>query len=191
MRFFYQEKNIIRRLFLIIGRHKAGFIICLFLVSAIPTAFAQQETNYAVKANIIYHFTKYIDWPSDKKSGDFIIGVIGNTALYNELKKNIANKMVVNQKIVIKKFSALAAGLNCQVLFIGDDESDNIKKIVSATTGSATLLISESDGLAKRGSCINFVIVADHLKLEINKDNIEERGLSIASELLQLGKIIK
>ena len=167
------------------------FIPLFFFLLYTPDVQAQDETNYAVHANIIYHFTKYIDWPADKKSGDFIIGVAGNPELYDELRKNITGKMAGNQKIVIKTFSSSASSFNCHILFIGGDESSSIKKIVSKTTGAPILLVSESEGLAQKGSCINFVIASDHLKLEINKTNIEQRNLDIASELLQLGKIIK
>ena len=150
-----------------------------------------QNLDYAVHANIIYYFTKYINWPPSKKSGDFLIGVIGDSPLYDELKKSIAGKMAGNQKIVIKKFSSSARGFNCHILFISDDESNSIKKIADRTAGNPVLLVSESEGLALKGACINFVIVSDHLKLEINKNNIGERDLGIASELLQLGKIVK
>jgi hypothetical protein len=66
-----------------------------------------------------------------------------------------------------------------------------VKKIAATTRGTSTLLVSESDGLARKGSCINFVLIEDHLKLEINKNNIEERDLSIATELLSLGILVK
>ncbi len=121
----------------------------------------------------------------------FIIGVTGNSPIYEELKKDIADKMVGNQKIVIKTFSSWASSFVCHILFIPDEESGRIKNIVAKTAGTSTLLVSESDGLAQKGSCINFVVVSDHLKLEINKSNIEQRNLEIASELLQLGQIIK
>jgi hypothetical protein len=150
-----------------------------------------QTTDYAIQANIIYRFTKYIDWPDSKKTGDFIIGIVGDSPLTDELKNFIATKMAGGQKIVIKKYSASAETYNCHILFVSEDESSSLKKIAGRTAGNPVLIVSESDGLALKGSCINFIIVADHLKLEINKTNIEQRNLSIASELLQLGKVIK
>jgi len=155
------------------------------------TAHAQQPADYAIQANIIYRFTKYIDWPENKKTGDFIIGIVGDSPLTDELKSFIANKTVGNRKIVIKTFPSSAEAYPCHILFISEDESSSLKKIAARTSGSSLLLVSESEGLAQKGSCINFVIVADHLKLEINKNNIEERNLNIASELLQLGKLVK
>lgn len=152
---------------------------------------AQQATDYAIHANIIYQFTKYVDWPESKKSGDFIIGIMGESPLFDALNTFITNKTVGSQKIVLKRFSRSETSFNCHVLFIGDEDGGSLKKIAALTRGAPILLISESAGLALKGSCINFIVVNDHLKLEINKNAIEQRGLSIATELLSLGIIVK
>jgi hypothetical protein len=152
---------------------------------------AQQNVNYNLYANIIYRLTKYVDWPDDKKKGDFVIGIIGDSAFYDEIRNFTANKMVGNQDIVVKVFSTSAASYNCQILFISEDESGSLKKIAALTVRNSTLLISASAGLAHKGSCINFIIVDEHLKLEINKNNIEQRNLGIATELLSLGIPVK
>jgi hypothetical protein len=169
---------------------RSFWLVLLFLFYSSGSLQAQED-NYSIHANIIYHFTKYIDWPSAQKTGDFVIGVAGDSPLYEELKRTVANKKVGNQKIVIKKIRASSSFFNCHILFVSDDESESIKKIAARTTDTSTLIVSESEGLAQKGSCINFSIVSDHLKLEINKNNIEQRNLSIASELLKLGKIVK
>lgn len=174
-----------------------AFLSKIFLLSTLLVLLgvfkmnAQQNVNYAIDANIIYRFTKYVNWPNDKKKGDFIIGIVGESPLYDELKKVTADKWVGNQKIVIKEFSSSTTSFTCQILFVSEDKSNSMKKIASITDRSPTLLVSESDGLARKGSCINFIIVDERLKLEINKANIEDRHLDIASELLSLGTIIK
>jgi hypothetical protein len=166
---------------------------CFLLILAFQSSekIQAQDKDYSVHANIIYRFTRYIDWPAAQKTGDFIIGIVGDSPLYDELKKTMTNKTVGDQKIIIRKFSSSAVSFNCEILFISEEESENIKKIVLRTANQPVLLLSESDGLAEKGSCINFNIVSDHLKLEINKSTILQRNLSIASELLQLGKIVK
>ena len=171
--------------------YKIFFLSNLFFLLGIFKTQAQQNDNYALYANIIYRVTKYINWPDDKKSGDFVIGIIGDSPLYDEIKSFTVNKTVGNQRIVIKTFSSSASSYNCQILFISESESRSLKKIAKVTGGTPTLLISESNGLANKGSCINFIIVDEHLKLEINKNNIEERNLDVASEFLVLGTIVK
>jgi hypothetical protein len=166
------------------------FLILLTLSSS--ALRAQQDQDYAVHANIIYHFTKYINWPDEKKSGDFVIAVIGDSPLFEKLKTLIGvNKSVGGQRIVVRKYAASTQSFNCHILFIGEDESSMLKKIAAGTTASSILLVTESEGLARKGACINFVIVDDRLKLEINKKNIEQRDLGIATELLNLGTVVK
>ncbi|GAB3911294.1 YfiR family protein [Mucilaginibacter boryungensis] len=166
--------------------------VCLSIVllGFAKTCSAQLATDYKVHANIIYRFTKYIEWPESKQTGDFVIGVLGDSPLYEELGTLTANKSVGNQKIVVKKVSPGAASYTCQMLFISQDESRSLKRISLLTQDQPVLLITEENGLAKKGSCINFIIVDEHLKLEINKNNVLSRSLNIASELLKLATIV-
>ncbi|GGA85330.1 hypothetical protein GCM10011511_05450 [Puia dinghuensis] len=150
-----------------------------------------QDKNYTVYANIIYRFTKYVDWPGSKKTGDFVIGIVGDSPLYDDLKSFIVNKTVGNQKIVVSKMSTSANAYPCQLLFITEQESGSVKRIAQLTAGEPILIVSESGGMAHRGACINFTTVEEHLKLEINKSNIDQRNLRVASELLELATIIK
>jgi hypothetical protein len=165
-------------------------LICILLIS-ISKVQAQNETDYTIQATIIYRFTKYIDWPANRKSGDFIIGIVGDSPLYDDLKDFIGNKTVGNQKIVVAKMTGSKNYSNCHILFISEEESGNLKKIAELTAGDPVLLITEYNGLAHKGSCVNFITINDRLKLEINKSNADERNLHIASELLDLAIIIK
>jgi hypothetical protein len=175
-----------------IRRIAGAFCISFLLLGGAFTSHAQSGTDYAVHANIIYHFTKYINWPEDKKSGDFVIGIVGESPLFDKLKLLFSsNKSVGGQRIVLRRYQPSSRTFDCHILFIGDDESSSLKKIASGTAASSILLVTESDGLARKGSCINFVIIDDRLKLEINKKNIQDRDLEIATELLNLGTVVK
>lgn len=170
---------------------------CLMLFPLVLLMFlsmkgqAQQTDDYAIQANIIYRFTKYIDWPEFKKNGDFVIGLVGDSPLAEALESFLVNRTAGSRKIIIKRFSTSSDVFNCHILFISEQKSGSLKKIALQTAGNPVLIVTEADGLAQKGACINFTIVNDHLRLEINKNNIEQRDLSIASELLQLGKVVK
>ena len=165
--------------------------IYMFVVTPFMHGHAQTTMSYAVHANIIYHFTKYVDWPEAKKLDDFIIGIVGHSPIFIELKKISVNKMAGTQRIVVKKFPASQETFDCHILFISEDESTSLKRITKRTEGKPVLLVSEAEGAASRGTCINFTIVSDRLTLEINKSNIQQRKLNLASELLKLGVIVK
>lgn len=175
-----------------IGRKcKRVVVMMLFSISPFLNGKAQNTINYSVHANIIYHFTKYIDWPDKNKTNDFIIGVIGETMLFDELKRITGNKKAWNQRIVVRRFSPSQTTYDCHILFLSEEESSSLKKITARTEKDAVLLVCEEKGAAAKGACISFNVVSDRLKLEINKNNIDQRGLSIANELLRLGTLVK
>jgi len=161
---------------------------CLFLCIRC-SAYAQTSVNHAVQANIVYRFTKYVDWPDERKRGEFIVGVIDDDELTVELAKLTRNKSVGNQPIVIKTFSP-DERFDCHILFISENNSSAVKRIAKATAGKPILIVSEHNGLIYKGACINFVIVQDHIRLEFSKSNIQDRRLNIATELLSLGDVV-
>ncbi|MEO8147817.1 MAG: YfiR family protein [Bacteroidia bacterium] len=167
-----------------------ALVLSVFFLCKLCSVAHAQTVDYSVHANIIYHITKYMQWPVNKSQPDFVIGIIGETPLYDELQKATLNKAIGNQKIIVKHISASQSAYTCQIIFISEDESRSLKTIADQTQSSPVLIITEKTGLALKGACINFIIDDDHLKLEINKNNIEQRNLKIASELLSLGVIV-
>lgn len=165
--------------------------IILALLFIVFICQAQQSYDYKVHANIIYHFTKYMEWPyEDGGSENFTIGVVGDTRLYAELKTLTANKSVGDQKIIVRNISGDGPFTNYHMLFLSQGESNNLKKIELMVRTQPVLLITENIGLAKKGSSINFVTVGNRLKLEINKKSILSKDIKIASELLKLATIV-
>ena len=173
-----KKKNIIRNLALVL----------LLLRLTVSTCKAQ--VNYSIHANIVYHLTKYMEWP-DNKQETFVIGIIGETPIFEEFQRSTENRVTRNRKIIVKAMSAKDVKYDCQILFISEDESKHLKRIVEITKHQALLIITEQEGLGLRGSCINFNIDDNHLILEINKKNIDAKNIKVASELLTLGKIIQ
>ncbi|MDX2196771.1 MAG: YfiR family protein [Cytophagales bacterium] len=158
------------------------FTVCTYIALA-------QEVNYKVHAMFMYHFTKYVEWPDAKKSGDFVIGVVGSSDINKELETIAATKKAGAQSIVVKKISASDAA-TCHMVFIPSSQSSNLDDVLQSGGGKPVLIVSEKNGLCKKGSNMNFVIVDDKLKFEINKASIENNGLKISGELLKLGIVL-
>jgi len=59
-------------------------------------------------------------------------------------------------------------------------------EILSAVQGKNTLLITEKNGALLEGSAINFVILADKIKFELQADNITKYGLKYSSKLQEM-----
>jgi hypothetical protein len=149
-----------------------------------------QEVNYKIHAMFMYHFTKYIDWPENKKSGDFVIGVYGNSDIIKELEATAISKKAGGQQIVIKKLNSASEASQCHIIFISSSHSGEMDAIQQSIGSKPVLMVSEKAGLAKKGSGINFIIADDKLRFEINKSNIEGKTLKVSGDLLKLGIIV-
>ena len=160
----------------------------LFLVITlgVPSNVQAQTTDYKFHSVFIYNFTKYIQWPASHQSGEFVIGVLGNSPISADLEKMAANKMVGAQKIVIKKFKSLSEAAECHILFIPNNANLNFEDIQTKFKGKPTLLITEKSGLAQKGSGINFVLQDNKWKFELNEAATQSAGLKVSKELSKL-----
>jgi hypothetical protein len=142
------------------------------------------QTSIAqAQAVFIYNFTRLTEWPSDFKTGDFVIGVYGSGETFGEIKNFTTGKMVGNQPIAVTKFTGIDNIKKCHILFVSFGKTKEMPAILSALGGSKTLIITEKKGAVEEGAAINFVIVDDKLKFEIKMSNATKMGLKIHSNL--------
>jgi hypothetical protein len=169
---------------------KINFLFYLFiLIFGISNAKAQ-AVDYSVYANIIYRFTKYIEWP-DQKSGEFVIGVIGESSLDEELQKLTAGKTAGGRPIKIVSYAGNESSFPCSILFVIADESSQLKYVLAITKDNPVFIITDKKGFSLKGACINFSMANGHLELEMNKKNIEQRHIKVATELVGLCKVVE
>ncbi len=138
----------------------------------------------------MYNFTRYIDWPAEKKVGDFKIAILGNSPLTEELRTVASKKNVGAQKILIKNISSLTDE-DFHIVFISAEKSAELGGVLSKYRDESTLVITDKKGLIQNGAGINFSIENGKLIFEINKGNIEKNGLKVSSQLLSLGKQVQ
>ncbi len=146
------------------------------------------EKESDLKAAFIYNFTKYIDW-GVPVSDPFIIGVVGQSPVYNSLQQIAETKTVNEKKIVIMYFNNPDEITSCNILFIASNAPFSLSSVL-IRTGRGMLTISEEPGFAELGTAFNFVVDHDKLKFEANVNSINEAGLKASSKLLKLATIV-
>jgi hypothetical protein len=157
-------------------------------------AWAQSKveaTEIKIQSIFIYNFTKYINWPEEYNRGDFVIGVLGDADLTEELYKMAKTKNVGNRRMVVKKYAEVAdIEGRCHILFIPAGSSSLLSSALKKTKGQPTLVITHKDGLGRAGSQINFVSSNGKFRFEININALEKNGLKCAQQLKSLAIII-
>ena len=151
-----------------------------------------EDPNLQFKKTFIWAFTKYIEWPSSYATGDFVIGILGDSPLQNylgQLKDKYGD--VEGQNIEVRIFSSVSKIEKCHILYIPDEKSNELNSVIAKLKGKSTLIITEGEGLARQGAIINFVVRDNKIKFEINKKTAESYSLQVSSVLSDLGILIE
>ncbi len=164
------------------------FSICALMLN-VPLK-AQDRPEHELHAMMIYNFLKYIQWPGDKNSGDFIIGVLKDDNVYNTLNTWYGNKERGGKKFIIKNFNSAAEITECQLLYVGSSASNQFGDVLGKLGSNATLTVSNKRGLGEQGSCINFKVMDGRLKFELNQSAMDKASLKTSSQLTAMAILI-
>lgn len=135
-------------------------------------------------SSCLYNFSKYINWPAERKTGDFIITIVGSKDLYSEMTKLTQNMMVGLQPIQVKYCSSASEISGFQhIVFVSSWQSGKISLVLQKTAGSNTLVVTETEGMIDKGAMINFIPVDGNMQFEIRKESLSKRNLTASSVL--------
>jgi hypothetical protein len=87
----------------------------------------------------------------------------------------------------VKTFNSVDEIDNCHILYIPASKSYELAQVIGKLSGKSVLVVTDKEGLATQGACINYIKDGDRIKYELNKKNIEKRGMVISSSLVTLG----
>ena len=167
---------------------KAGlltFLAVLFLSVGVNA----QSKDYTFHSVFVYNFTKYIEWPDAGK--EIVIGVHGGDAQVMQAFEKMAQaKSVGDKKFVVKAINKPEDAAVCHLIFIPDDESEKAAAYSQKFAGAPKLIVTEREGMIKKGGLINFVTVDGKLRFELNQRALDKAGLKVSSQLLGLAILV-
>lgn len=165
----------------------------LLVVAALSvggSTFAQERSVEEVYSMMVFNFAKYVLWPDHAESGEFVIGVVGNPDIYNTLNGWYGGKPRGSKTYVIKKFNSASEVTDCHVLYIDKSKSGEFDSVNNKVKGKGTLVITDKNGLGEKGSGINFKMVDNKLKFELNQKAIEASNLKVSAALSSMAILI-
>lgn len=163
----------------------------VLLLSGFSSKYQKEASEYDLKAAYVCNITKFIYWNSHLPGDEFIIGVLEPSPVYRSLTEIAKTKLVNDKKIVVKKYTKLEEIDQCHILFIPENTSIPLQKILARAQAKNILTISEQPGYGSLGSAINFVTINDKLKFEVNLKTLESIGLKASAQFLKLAVVIE
>src|SRR5687767_4351168 len=96
---------------------------------------AQDRPAHEDYSMMVFNFTNYVQWPDHSASGEFVIGVIGNTDVYNTLNTWYGGKPRGSKTYVVKKFNNASEVTDCHVVFIDKTKSGEFDGVNARVSG--------------------------------------------------------
>jgi hypothetical protein len=168
-----------------------GLLACVALAPGVNGAEAAPE--YQVKAVFLFNFTRFVEWPPQAfatPGGPFVIGILGDDPFGARLDDVTRNERIGEHPLIVRRYRHAEEIGDCQMLFVGRDESAGLGKVVERLNHRAVLIVSEIEGSAEHGAMIQFATESSHVRLRINADAARGAGLVISSKLLHLAEIV-
>lgn len=147
-----------------------------------------QTFNQKENAVYIYNFVKNTEWV--QKKSPYIIGVIGETPVENELKNIFAKK---NIPIVIKHITILESK-SVDVILVAESSSKSLKEIHKLTEKLPILIITEKPDLNYSGACLSLFMDEDDdfkTKYQLSPFNLRSRGLVMNQQIINNAILVR
>lgn len=165
--------------------------ISLVLVLFILVTYSHlQAQNYQSHSVFLFSFTRYVQWPDEMNKGDFDILVLGDSPITPELKKMASMKKVGERPIKIYNINATSEIRKCNILFVPADKSGQLPDILAKVGSNSILVVTEREGLATKGSGINFITKEGKLAFEMNQAALTKQKLRASIELTRIAIVI-
>jgi YfiR/HmsC-like len=166
-------------------------VALLSCASAFSMADNNQATEYKVKAAFLYNFSRFVTWPENtpQENGKFNLCILGSDP-FRELLNPLSGKSIHNSSLNIKRLATLDQEHTCQIIFISQTGNRNLKHIMSVLKKQPVLTVSDIEDFTAHGGIIQFKLVGNKVRFNINIDNASQAGLTISSKLLSLATIV-
>jgi hypothetical protein len=170
-------------------------LVMLFFVS--PSNLAAQQpkaSEIEVKAAYLYNFGRFVQWSpaaAASKGNSFPICVFGQDPFGAVLDTTLSGESIDGKAVVAKRVSKAQDALDCRVLYISASEDSRLKEILVGLDKAGVLTVSDIPQFSQRGGMIQFVVVANKIRFEVNLMSAQEAGLTLSSDLLKVAVTVR
>ena len=165
------------------------------MLGAAPHVYAGSlsDREYAIKAAFLYNFANFVEWPEATfRDSDtpLIVGILGEDPFGHHLDA-LKGRRVKGRTLEIKHFTRTEDIIACHILFVSTPQQNPHAQVCEALKDTPVLTVSdELEAFPQSGCIINFIIVKNKIRFEINRTPAERVGLNISSQLLSVATVI-
>lgn len=158
--------------------------VILILIGLCIYQFSSSQTTEKYKAVHIYRLTQNINWRLNTQPDKYIITVIGNSPINWELNSVSKSPKATRPRVEVRKAVSVDKIEQSHIVFIPKSKSSMINDVILKLEGKKTVIISDNLTKYINGIDINLSFQSNTLKLEIDKNNMEQKGLKLNEAII-------
>jgi YfiR/HmsC-like len=144
-----------------------------------------------VRAAFLYNFTKFVDWPASaqKSAEPFRMCVLADAEFTRAVETIIGGESVLGRPLVLITPETPEVARACQLLFVAHAEPEGARYL-AAVRDYPVLTVGDAPRFLDAGGAIQFVLVDQRVRFDINLVAAERAGLRVSSNLLRVARTI-
>jgi hypothetical protein len=148
--------------------------------------------EYQVKAAYLLNFARFVEWPADAlpTSSPITIVVIGDDSFGGALEEVLRGKSANGHPIHLRHQRWNDALTQYQIVFISASEESHLPEILRYLGLASVLTVSDIDRFSLRGGVVEFRMVGNRVRFDINRTPAIAARLTISSKLLSVARAV-
>ena len=177
------------------GVPRRGLVLCALLAVVLSGRRAPAETyadEYQVKAAYILNFARFVEWPAEAlpSSAPMTIAVVGKDPFNGYLEQVLRGKLVNGHPIHLRYVRWNDVLTTYHIVFVSASEEAHLPDILRTIGRESVLTVSDIDRFSLRGGVIEFSMVGNRVRFDINRGPALAARLSISSRLLGVARAV-
>jgi hypothetical protein len=169
-------------------------VVCLLLGLVSEARTQDRPSEYQVKAAYLFNFGKFIRKNGGgpvAKGATFNICIVGRDPIGSAIAPIVAGESIDGRPVRALVIADASQARDCAITFLSADEGGSLREDLAILEGSDTLTVSDAPEFIDHGGMIQFVLVGDHVRFEVNLDAVRRTHLVLSSELLRVAAAVK
>ncbi len=169
----------------------AVLLLATWAVACMPCHAApspdSDQLERAVKAAFLYKFQLYVVWPNRafaSATSPFNVCIVSGPPFGDLIDRVVQGQRYGEHPLVVVRAGSAVPDVQCHIMYIATQDTQITQQALAAAVGQPELTVTDGaeDGAPK--GIINFRIVDDRVRFDIDNAAAVRGGLSISSKLL-------
>jgi hypothetical protein len=166
---------------------------CIIFSDASRFAAQDATLEYRVKAEFLYNFAKFVEWPRRAFPGPdtpFTICLAGDP-FRGVLERTIRGETLNGRLLTVRRIAAAEEVRGCHLVYVNESEERRSAEIIKAVGNEPMLTVGDTAAFMNNGGMIRFTERGRRIRFEINVAAAERASLRVSSRLLKLADIVR